>query len=183
MPTIASADGTIDSDEPGGSTCRKCHDDIEPEDHVYREVFGEVDHTTDHGVVFGTTGGVVVHHYCDECYREHRTREKAAHYDVTDGDRLWAILEAADGELVADLIPMLIGGRGWVRVVDGEVEARHSTRERTEGGAIRFSTEPTPDFDVEDFGHYFDDPDDRTRVLLKPVEETPFAEGGDSDAR
>lgn len=173
MPTIAGSDEAMDSDEPGGATCAKCREEFEPDDHAYREVFGKVDHPVDHGIVFGTTGGVVVRHYCEECYREYRTREKAAHYDVTDGDRLWDILEASNGDLVADMLPMLVGGRGWIRVVDGEVDARHSVTRRTDQG-VRFDTEPTEGFDVDDFGHYFDDPNERTRVLLKPVEETPF---------
>lgn len=175
MPTIAGPDNTDDADEPGGSTCQKCRTDLADEDYVYREVFGSVDRTTDHGVIFGTTGGVVVKHFCQSCYREYRLRRKAAHYDVTDGDRLWAILEAADGDLVADLIPMLVGGRAWIRVVDGDIEVRHTVRGRTEDG-IRFDTEPTEDFDVDDFGQFFDDPNERTRVLLKPVDETPFRE-------
>lgn len=173
-PVIGGPDGTDETPEPGGSTCYQCWNDLEAGDHAYREVFGEIDHTTEHGVVFGTTGGVPTRHYCQDCYNEHRKRDKAAHYNVTDGDRLWDILAAADGELVADLLPMLVGGRGWIRVVDGAVEARHSVRERTDDG-MRWTTEPTEGFDVDRFGRYFDDPGDRTRVLLKPVEETPFA--------
>lgn len=179
-PTIASSEDTIDRDEPGGRICQKCREPFEAEDHAYREVFGKIDRTTDRGIVFGATGGIVVRHYCEECYREHRSRAKAAHYDVTDGERLWDILEAADGDLVADMLPMLVGGRAWVRVVDGDVEARHTVRERTEDG-FRFDTEPTEGFDVARFGEYFDDPGDRTRVLLKPADETPFAEVDDAE--
>lgn len=179
MPTIAGSDAADAADEPGGATCFKCCDAFEAGDYVYREVFGEVDHTTEHGVVYATTGGVPVRHFCQDCWTEHRGRDTAAHYDVTDGDRLWAILEVSDGDLVADLRPMLVGGRAWIRVVEGAVEARHSKRKLTEDGRIGFTTEPTEDFDVGDFARYFDDPTDRTRVLLKPVEETPFGEGGD----
>ena len=173
-PTIAGPDGTDESDEPGGRTCRKCREEFEPGDYVYREVFGEVARTTDHGVVYETTGGVPVRHFCQDCWHEHRGREKAARYDVTDGDRLWNILAAADGELVADTKAMTVGGRGWIRVIDNEVEARHSTHERTDDGKIRFTTEPSEDFDVDDFGHLFDEPTDRTMVYLRPVEESPF---------
>jgi len=174
-PTIAGPDGTDDADEPGGRTCFGCHEGFESEQHAYREVFGKIGEVTDHGLVFGTTGGVVVRHWCRECWNNERGREKAAHYKVTDGDRLWDILDAAQGELVADLMPMLVGGRAWVRVVDDEIEARHSVHERTAEG-IRFDTEPSEDFDVAEFGKFFDEPTDRTRVLLKPAEETPFAE-------
>jgi hypothetical protein len=177
-PTIAGADEADDADEPGGRLCYHCRTEIDAGDHVYREVFGKVARTTENGVVFETTGGVPVRHYCDQCFRSQRTRRKAAHYDVTDGDRLWDILEAADGELVADLLPMLVGGRGWIRVVDGDVEARHTVHESTSEG-IRFSTEPTEEFGVAKFGEYFDDPGERTRVLLTPVEQTPFVDGDD----
>jgi len=175
-PTIAGPDGTDDADEPGGSVCFGCRESFDAEQHAYREVFGEVAEVTEHGLVFGTTGGVVVRHWCRECWNERRGREKAAHYKVTDGDRLWDILEAAQGDLVADLLPMLPGGRAWVRVTEDGVEARHTTHERTDDGKIQTDTEPSEDFDVAKFGEFFDDPTDRTRVLLKPVEETPFAE-------
>ncbi|QIO25481.1 hypothetical protein [Haloarcula sp. JP-L23] len=175
-PTIAGPDGTDDADEPGGRTCFGCRETFETEQHAYREVFGEVADVTDHGLVFGTTGGVPVRHWCRACWNRERGREKAAHYDVTDGDRLWAILDAADGALVADLMPILVGGRAWIRVVDGDVEARHTTRERTDEGGIRFGTEPSEDFDVTQFGEFFDEPTDMTCVLLKPADETPFAE-------
>lgn len=175
-PTIAGPDGTDETPEPGGSTCFGCHEELEPGEYAYRELFGEIDRTKDHDIVLETTGGIVLRNYCQQCWNQERGREKAAHYDVTDGDRLWSILEAADGKLVADMLPMLVGGRAWIRVVDGEVESRHSVHEKTGDGKIRFDTEPTEDFDVDDFGRYFDDPGDRTRVLLKPVEETPFAD-------
>lgn len=156
--------------------CRGCSDQFGPEQYAYREVFGEVAHTVENGLIFGPTGDVVVRHWCQECWNKRRGREKAAHYDVEDGDRLWDILEAADGELVADLIPMLVGGRAWVRVVDGDVQARHTVRKRTDDGKMAFDTEPRRDFDVAAFGDFFDDPDYRARVLLKPAGETPFAE-------
>ncbi|WP_135306323.1 hypothetical protein [Haloarcula amylovorans] len=175
-PTVAGPDGTDDTDEPGGSTCFGCREAFDAEQHAYREVFGKVARVTDHGLVYGTTGGVVVRHWCQDCWNEQRGREKAAHYDVTDGDRLWDILEAADGELVADLMPMLVGGRAWIRITDGEVEARHSTREMTDDGKLRFGTESSEDFDVTRFGEFFDEPTDMTRVLLKPLDETPFGE-------
>lgn len=174
-PTIAGSEKAMDADEPGGRTCVKCHEEFSPGDHVYREVFGKVGRLTDHGVVYSTTGGVPVRHFCHGCWNEHRGRDKAAHYDVTDGDRLWNILEAADGDLVADMRPMLLGGRGWIRVVDGDVEARYTITKQTADGKIAFDTELDEDFDVDDFGRYFDDPGERTRVLLRPVDETPFA--------
>lgn len=180
MPTLYSspkAMGGRDT-EPGGSTCAHCREPLEEGEHVYRELFGSVEEVKDHDIILGRTGGIVLRNYCQACYNEQKNRDKGAHYDVTDGDRLWTILEAADGELVADMRPMLVGGRAWVRVVDGDVEARHSVMEKTSQG-FRFDTEPTEDFDVTRFGDYFDDPGDRTRVILKPAEETPFAKVAD----
>lgn len=179
-PTIGGPDGTDESDEPGGSTCYKCREDLEAGDYAYREVFGEIDHTTDHGVVFGTTGGVPTRHYCQACYRKHRKRDKAAHYRARDGDRFWQILEAADGELVADLRPMMIGKRGWIRVVDGELEGRVTERYQTDDGRLGFRTKPW-DITVLDFADRFDEPGDRARVMLKPAEETPFRDDVDVD--
>lgn len=187
IPTIAGPDGTDESDEPGGSTCQKCREDIEPGEHAYREVFGEVDHPTEHGVVFGTTGGVVVRHYCEDCYREHRQRDKAAHYEVVDPERLWAMLDASDGELVADCAPLFVGSRPYIRVVDGEAEGVKIVADADrENKILRFEPER---FDVSkervfavlraERNH-----PDGARVLLKPLEETPFMEFTDqSDKR
>jgi hypothetical protein len=174
-PTLYSSLKTDEADEPGGSTCAGCAERFDEGEQAYRELYGSIDRLQDHSFVFSTSGGIVMRNWCQECWNERRGRAKAAHYDVTDGDRLWDILEAADGKIVADLIPMLVGGRGWIRVVGGDVKARHSTMTHTESG-IRFGTEPTEEFDVDDFGKYFDDPGERTRVQLRPVEETPFAD-------
>lgn len=83
-PTIAGPDGTDDSDEPGGRMCFGCREDFDPDQHAYREVFGKVVEVTDHGLVFGVTGGVVVRHWCRECWNRKRGREKAAHYNLID---------------------------------------------------------------------------------------------------
>jgi hypothetical protein len=176
MPTIGGPDDTDMTPEPGGEVCFNCKRELEAGDNAYREVFGEIDHTVEHGVVFGTTGGVPVRHFCQDCHND-RTREKAAHYRVTDGDRLWEMLDASDGELVADLKAMLVGGRVWIRVINGSAEAL-SLHRRIDDGQLRFETESLHDFDADDFGQYFDDPGDRTLVLLKPAEETPFVDGG-----
>lgn len=189
MPTIGGPDGTVDgrTDEPGGSTCKLCRDPIEPGDWAYRETHGKVATVEEHGLTFGFDGGVGVHHYCHDCYVEHRKREKVTHYPVPDADTLWEILEGANGTLVADAKPMTVGGRGWFRVVGGELEARHSVRRTVEtdsGFEVRVTTEPSTDFDVNDFGDFFgDEPDETGRriVYLRPVGESPFADGGDLD--
>lgn len=175
--------------------CRYCEKTLEDDDLVYRVLYGRL-HYAREGVVSGKLAGTVdeelepgtdERYWCFGCYKEHRDRERGAHYHYTDADELWAILEAANGRLVADAKAMSVGGRGWFRVVDGDVEARHSVMIR--GGEdddwdVGFETEPTPDFGPDDFGEFFgdeplDDPDDAIRrlVFLKPVSETPFVAG------
>lgn len=123
-------------------------------------------------------------HYCPSCWREEFEREAAAHYEVESAQRLWDILEAADGRLVADLRPVFVGGRPWIRVRNGELEAMKSTRrtvEKDDKQILQFGVERT-DVDREWFNETFrgeeDLPDDEypTVVLLKPVDETPFTE-------
>lgn len=170
-------DSTDMAAEPGGSTCYKCGEAFVADQHAYRESYGQIVERTDHGVVFGTTGGIVVRHFCQQCWQKHRGREDATYLKNMDPARLWGILKAARGDLVADSKHITIGGRAWVRVVDDGIEARHSTAERTDDG-IRFSTEPTPDFDRNDFADLFQpsEHEDRspTLVMLRSVEDTPF---------
>jgi hypothetical protein len=119
-------------------------------------------------------------YWCRECYREHRKREAAAHYEIDDHERLWAILEAADGELVADTYPLTVGGRGYVRVVDGEPQAMRIATRRKEDRVVTFEAEPIADYDREAFEGLFsvdgDGDEDPPRIVyLKPADETPFA--------
>ncbi|WP_256394151.1 hypothetical protein [Natronoarchaeum rubrum] len=123
-------------------------------------------------------------YYCDACWSEEFERDAAAHYEVTNGQRLWDILEAADGDLVADLRPIFVGGRPWIRVVDGELQGMKSTRSRKQAGddlVIEFGTEEA-DVDREWFEEVFGaeeelpEGDMPTIALLKPADETPFAE-------
>lgn len=121
-------------------------------------------------------------HYCSECWREEFQREAAAHFEVNDAQRLWDILEAADGQLVADLGHIFVGGRPWVRIINGELEAIGSTRRAIEQDGDRIIQFGYKGVDVD--RQWFDEtfhaeessPDDEfpTIALLKPVEETPF---------
>ena len=120
-------------------------------------------------------------YYCRDCYREHYSREAAAHYEIDDHERLWDILEAADGELVADTYPLTIGGRGYVRVVDGEPQAMRIATRQKEDRVIAFEAEPIDDYDRAAFEGLFSVEDDGDEdppriVFLKPADETPFAE-------
>jgi len=123
-------------------------------------------------------------HYCESCWREEFDRDAAAHYEVEDAQRLWDILEAADGNLVADLRPIFFGGQPWIRVVNGDLQAIRATKEmdrRADPPILKFGSEPV-DVDREWFDETFDAerdlPDDSmpTIVLLKPADETPFAD-------
>jgi hypothetical protein len=123
-------------------------------------------------------------HYCEDCWGEHFDREAAAYYEVSDPERFWAILEAANGRLVADLRPLFVGGRAWIRVVDGDLQALRSTataREQGEERVIEFGVIEA-DVDAEWFFETFRSAADvsadmRPQIaLLKPAAETPFAD-------
>ena len=120
-------------------------------------------------------------HWCKACYRTHRDREVAVHYEIDDHERLWAILDAADGELVADTYPLTVGGRGYVRIVDGEPQALSIQTKviHREPRVLGMTAESIEDYDREDFEALFSVQDDGEgdpprRVFLKPTEETPF---------
>lgn len=182
-PTIGGPENvTMDTNEPGGSTCFECGDELAPGDYVYRQVFGEVADAAaeiDHGVIFDPTGGVPVRHYCQECHND-LTRDNAARHVPESPERLYAILAAADGRLVADTKLLTIGARLWFRVVSGEIGARRSIPVVDAEGPIRFTTE-SYDMTRAEFDHLFTVSDDVTEidhrpVLLRPVDETPFAD-------
>lgn len=146
--------------------------------------------------------------YCRSCWREDFSREKACYWDVssTSGARVFEVLSAADGELVADSYALTIGGRGFARVVGGEVESIAMGREaRRDPDVLEFYPFWT-EMDREGFEELFggdssldtsldsgsdtpldtgsdtslDSDSDSDRlplmVLLRPASETPFAE-------
>lgn len=123
-------------------------------------------------------------HYCRDCFNEHLKRDIAAHYQVEDPDRLWDILAAADGQLVADLSPLYIGSQPFARVVDDEVEAMKTTAypggETDDGTPIlQMETGFLDDYDRADFMRVLRSEINSPHpalVLLKPAGETPFAD-------
>jgi len=165
--------------------CRHCGVTIEDDDPAYRVVYGRLsdvrsDNISDRQIAGPNEEvdpGADERYWCFGCYKSERAREKGAHYHYDDADELWAILEAADGALVADGKPMTIGGRGWFRVVDGAVQARHLRRYRDNNGEIQVDTAPTEGFDTAEFGEFFDEASEIRLVYLKPVDETPFVAG------
>ncbi|QCC57234.1 hypothetical protein [Natrinema thermotolerans] len=175
-------------DDQTTAECKRCETALSGEDLTYRVLYGTFEQTHD-GVVSdklvagpGETidPGADERYYCFDCYKQAFARESGAHFEYESPDELWAILEASNGRLVADAKPMTVGGRQWVRVVDGEVEARHSVR--IQGGEdddwdIGFETEPTPDFDKDRFEDFFAADREIRLVYLKPVGETPLVAG------
>lgn len=158
--------------------CQGCGDALPDGDLAYAEVFGSWDRDSQ-----TYERGVTRRHYCSSCWKEDFVREAAAYHDLDDPDRLWNILEASDGTLVADTLTFTVGGRGWVTVIDGDVVAMHTTTEaRMEDGQriIEFGSEETPDFDEDRFYDLFDVPDRDdgmpVKVLLRPRRETPLAD-------
>lgn len=119
-------------------------------------------------------------HYCHDCWLTEFAREKAAHWEIQSSETLWDVLESADGELVADCKPVFLGGRPWIRVVDGELQCvgSHLYRERFDENnkpVLKTKIEEH-DVDQEWFDENFsvDKTDRPTIVFLKPVDETPF---------
>lgn len=118
-------------------------------------------------------------HYCPACWRYEFAREAAAHYEVTDVDRFWDILEAANGQLVADCKPMFISGRPWLRVVDGDLQVLGAHMYRgDQPDVVKSRVERHEDVDREWFNDTFADVVEGSNppavALLKPAEETPF---------
>jgi len=56
---------------------------------------------------------------CRDCWTDEYARTTGAHWSIDDPQRVWDVLRASDGELVADLSPLFMGGRPFVRV-DGD---------------------------------------------------------------
>lgn len=168
--------------------CLYCETTLSGDDPTYRVLYGRFEHVKDNIIsekLIAEPGeeldpGADEQYYCLDCYKKHYDRENGAHFEFESAEELWSILEAANGRLVADTLPLTIGGRGWVRVVDGDVQARHAVRVTTgEDGDhdIAFDSEPSPDFDRDNFNDLFDGSRDMRLIVLKPVDETPFVAG------
>lgn len=158
--------------------CSSCDEDIQDRSLARRVQYGFWDHETQN-----FENGALQRHYCEACWREEFGRDIAAHYEVQSAQRLWDVLEAADGRLVADLRPIFVSGRPWIRVQDGELQALNSTvvdsDQEADPPIIEFGVEVV-DADREWFDRTFraerELPDDEmpTIALLKPTDETPF---------
>lgn len=155
--------------------CYECEDPIPDGDLKYSERYGTWDRDAQN-----VERGSSERHYCSDCWQEEFGREAAAYHEVDDPNRLWRILEASDGQLVADTLHMTLGGRGWFTVIDGDVVAFHTTtsaREEDGERILEFGTEQS-DVDEEDFYDLFDVPDREDGMpmyaLIRPRSETPL---------
>lgn len=126
--------------------------------------------------------------WCSECYEERQRRDGGTRFEIDDGaQELWRILEASDGRLVADLKPLFVASRPFVRVVDGDIQAIHVTRDvaspsKQSTGSERMVSAPTVHHATVDRG-WFDEildksilSEQKAVVYLRPVEETPFGD-------
>lgn len=166
--------------------CFRC--DAERSGHSYMLLFGKWNPDRE-----GFDRAPVVRPFCESCYREHMDRTVGAHWRVEDGETLWDVLEASQGELVADLKPCFVGGRPFVRVVDGELRGitmQHYPLPEDHEADIGFKPERLDDVDREWLTGIIDEdaalPDSEfpTIAIIRPIEETPFgdirAQGGNS---
>ncbi|ADD07739.1 virus protein phiCh1-VP78 (plasmid) [Natrialba magadii ATCC 43099] len=169
-------------DNPPVGTCIRC--DAEREGHSYLLLYGDWDADRD-----GFSRPPITRPLCRSCWNERYDRLAGAYYEVDDVQRLWDILRAANGDLVADLKHMFVGGRPFVRVVDGELQGATTKPKDVGDKTIRFDPEMVDvdrDWLFEVFGEDDELPDREypTIAIIRPVEETPFEDvrerGGDS---
>lgn len=173
---------TSQQDLPNGAhtiVCHRCDEPLDGWGHVVRSGKWLI---TDQRF-----DGTVQKHYCEECYRERYGREPAAYYDVEDAERLWAILAASDGRLVASLGPIRFGSDPQVRVVDGELRGVTARMVESDHPEYDVTTELVRivdlDYDrLEEILTASLNRDSPTVVKLFPVEETMFPELDDEPA-
>jgi hypothetical protein len=157
--------------------CQNCGD--ERDGHAYLLVFG--DWNPDQS---GFERPPAMRPLCSDCWTEEYGRTTGAHWSIDDPQRVWDVLRASDGELVADLAPLFMGGRPFVRVEsDGELTAVGPTMidggENDEGTpVIEEKIVRLEEFDrdalFEAVESARDLPDDTGSVIIRPIEETPF---------
>ncbi|WP_254810637.1 hypothetical protein [Natronosalvus amylolyticus] len=166
------------SDRSSPSECHHCG--ATREGHSYLVLYGDWNPERD-----GFSRAPIAEPVCRSCWREDYQRTVGAHWEVDDADTLWNVLEASNGELVADLYGLFVGGRPYVRVVDGELQCLGiKTKANREAQVLRVVPKFI-DVDRAWFDELFNADSDRpTIAIIRPVEETPFGDvrdrGGDS---
>jgi len=121
---------------------------------------------------------------CRDCWTDEYARTTGAHWSIDDPQRVWDVLRASDGELVADLSPLFMGGRPFVRV-DGDANMTAVGPTLIDGGENDAGTPVIEEkivrlesfdrdalFEAIETGR--DLPDDTGSVIIRPIEETPF---------
>lgn len=123
--------------------------------------------------------GGIEEKYCRDCWDKSMGRTNGAHLRPQSAEQLFAILDAADGDLAA--IPTWWSKRPAIRVVDGELEGV-VTKPRRDGfnsdgePIIKFEAELIEEFDREEFDDVAEPGDEMNLVLLREPSMTPFAE-------
>lgn len=122
---------------------------------------------------------------CRRCWSDYYQSVPGAYYELTDRadtQRVWDMLAASDGRLVADCYALFVGARPFVRVVDDEVRAVKPTLRPDPDAADDAYTTTTERLDI-DRDRFFEVLDaERTSrpkpavVILRPVEDTPFGD-------
>lgn len=136
------------------------------------------------GTAFEQGKDPIKKYWCQDCHQDQNNREAAAHHTLKDSDRLFNILSASEGSLVADTASVSFAGRGFVRVVDGDPQAINITQVKKEPKVIEHNAVAVQPFEESDFHNMFTpdtDIEDPVTIYLRPVDETPFINWNDMD--
>jgi len=179
---VARSDTTVERDPsvpdiPDLNKCKRCGD--ERDGHLYLLVFG--DWNPDRSGFERPPG---MRPLCRDCWTDEYARTSGAHWSIDDPQRVWDVLRASDGELVADLSPLFMGGRPFVRV-DGDANMTAVGPTLIDGGENDAGTPVIEEkivrlesfdrdalFEAIETGR--DLPNDTGSVIIRPIEETPF---------
>lgn len=122
--------------------------------------------------------------YCEECWDDIRPSNKGTQFEVDTVDELWNILSASNGKLVVDCKSHFVGGRPYLRVLNGDVQEAVINRRQVGDGTLGLSTE-FEQRDRQDFEELIEsiiNGDLPPIVRLRNSENTPFADLKDTDS-
>ena len=160
----------MNSESINTNRCIQC--DQKRSGHSHMILFGDWDEDSE-----GFSRPPVIRPLCNDCFNEDYRRDIGAYLEIENSHRLWNILEASDGKLVADFKHMAVGSRSFARVFDDELQVMKVVTRRVDEETLTFDAIHV-DMNDNDFFNFVN-PDSRdipTIVILKPVEETPFAD-------
>lgn len=159
------------------SKCRRCQEYLNDGDMVYKESFGFWDAEDDEFEKEEPEN----REYCQDCWNRIGPKRQGTKFSINSGEDLYELLRSSEGQIVADFVPVVLGARPFVRVVEETVEIVTSTL-REQGDVIttqfKFTTE-----DKSFFPEFFEPESSRGArfVYLRNVENTPFGEFRDAD--